>query len=595
MNKKSVLTVNKGSAQLVLFFARAYPWRTALMLACLLLAGFFEGARIATILPLITLASDSGAGTNHFLSRIVADFLQYLGFSPNLVVLLSMIVGAMMLKAALTLLAMMQVGYTVAHVATHLRLELVRALLGARWVHFADQPVGSFANAVSTEATLASRAYWAVGMMLAVTLQLMVYVVVTFLMSWRVALAAIGCGVVIMSIFGRLVRIARQSGEKQVTLMNSLLARFTDGLFGIKPLKAMGLEERLGPLLETETKEINKAQQREVISREALSALLEPTLVIFLAFGMYFLLTLGRLDLSSLMILAFLFHRLVTRFGHIQQAYQSMAVYESAFWSLQRKIDEANGKRETLTGVRPPKFERQISLERISYSYDSKLVLANLSLILPVNTLTAITGSSGVGKTTLIDLVTGLLRPDVGEIYIDGIALGEINMKAWRGMIGYVPQETFLLHDTVFHNIALGDSALTENDVGDALQAAGAWDFVGDLSEGMHTVVGERGTMLSGGQRQRIAIARALVRKPRLLILDEATTALDPQTEAAICHTVRALAENVTVVAISHQTAIVDIADAVYVIENGQARARPEISIRKFAVEPKGKPPTILS
>ena len=171
-----------------------------------------------------------------------------------------------------------------------------------------------------------------------------------------------------------------------------------------------------------------------------------------------------------------------------------------------------------------------------------------------------------------MDLITGLLMPQEGMIWIDDIPLREADMKSWRRMIGYVPQETLLLHDTVLVNVTLGDPAFDEKDAERALREAGAWDFVADMPGGIHSVVGERGARLSGGQRQRITIARALVHQPQLMILDEATSALDPATEAEICQTLRKLRGKLTILAISHQSALLDAADRAYRLDNGVAR-----------------------
>ena len=186
--------------------------------------------------------------------------------------------------------------------------------------------------------------------------------------------------------------------------------------------------------------------------------------------------------------------------------------------------------------------------------------------------MTLLIGPSGTGKTSTVDLIAGLLQPQSGAVYIDGVPLTFIDLKAWRNAIGYVPQEMLLLHESVFANVTLGDTALTEEDVQAALRAAEAWAFVQNLPAGMATRVGERGARLSGGQRQRIAIARALVHAPQLLILDEATTALDPESEAAICQTVQRLRGTMTILAISHQPALLDIADHVYRLEDGDLR-----------------------
>jgi ATP-binding cassette subfamily C protein len=190
-------------------------------------------------------------------------------------------------------------------------------------------------------------------------------------------------------------------------------------------------------------------------------------------------------------------------------------------------------------------------------------------LSIPAGSFTAIVGPSGAGKTTIVDLFTGLIRPQQGHVWIDDLLLEQVDLRQWRRMIGYVPQETFLLHDSVFLNVTLGDANMTEADVDEALRAAGAWDFVSALPMGIRSSVGERGAALSGGQRQRIAIARALAHRPKLLILDEITSALDPDSEAAICRTLQGLRGQLTILAISHQPAIVQAADSVYRLERG--------------------------
>ena len=222
-------------------------------------------------------------------------------------------------------------------------------------------------------------------------------------------------------------------------------------------------------------------------------------------------------------------------------------------------------------GNRVPRLASAISLRDVNFSYGHESVLENVSMTLPAGAFIAVVGSSGAGKTTVADLIIGLLRPQRGEVWIDDVPLGEIDANAWRRMIGYVPQETYLFHDTVMANVTLGEPGISSNDVETALRRAEARDFVAALPDGMDTVVGERGARLSGGQRQRIAIARALVRDPALLILDEATTALDPETEAGIVATVKRLTGKLTVLSISHQPAMQKAATVVYQLDDGTA------------------------
>jgi len=272
----------------------------------------------------------------------------------------------------------------------------------------------------------------------------------------------------------------------------------------------------------------------------------------------------------TVLMLVLLLGRMMGQMGKIQRWYQKMVTSESAYWSISKTTEEAERVAEISQGSRAPKLERAIEFRDVDFSYGTRMVLQQVSLVIPRGSLTTFTGPSGAGKTTTVDLITGMLQPQGGAVLIDGVPLTEIDLKRWRHNIGYVPQENLLLHDSVMNNVTLGDPELNEDDVVYALRAAGAWDFIAELPENIHSTVGERGARLSGGQRQRIMVARALAHRPELLILDEATSALDPRSEAAICETLQQLRGELTIVAISHQAALVDAADRVYRLHEGR-------------------------
>jgi len=502
---------------------------------------------------------------------MVTEALSAVGLSPTIGVLLMVIVLAMVLKSILVLFAKKRVGYTVAHVSTDLRLELLRALLAARWEYFLRQPVGAIANAMATETDRTARAYLRGTTMAAFFIEAMVYTVVALLVSWKVTLIFVAAGLILTSFLKRLIRKARHAGLRQTDLLRSLLAHLTDTVQSIKPLKAMARENVADSLLEKKTNRLNKALQKQVFSKELLRAVQEPILTVLLATAIYLLLVHLRLPFSTTMVLVFLLARTVKQMYKVQQQYQEMVILESAYWSLQETIHGAEQDHEAALGSQTPHLDRAIDFDQISFDYGETQVLRNTSLTFPAGVFTAIIGSSGAGKTTIVDLITALLRPQQGEIRIDDLPLAEVDLRSWRRMIGYVPQETLLLHDTILTNITLGDSKLNEEDAEYALRAAGAWDFVTAMPQGMYSTVGERGGMLSGGERQRIAIARALVHKPKLVILDEPTSALDRDSEAAICDTLRQLRGEFTILAISHQPALMKAADRAYRLEDGRA------------------------
>jgi ATP-binding cassette subfamily C protein len=550
------------------------------MLLALLLAGIVEGFGLTALMPLLGMAFSSqpqaaalqppaAAGNDAGVGQAVTRVLAVFGLEPGAGVLLLVIVVAIALKSALVLVAQKRVGYTVAQVATELRLSLLRALLISRWGYFLRQPVGSLANAMATEATRAANAYLCGALMTANLIQALVYIVIALMISWRATLACSVASIIILFILSRLIRKARRAGVRQTEVFQSLLAHLTDSLQSIKPLKSMAREGAADAMLQTETRRLNKALRKQVFAKEALRALQEPMIIGFLALGLYVAMIYFQLSLASVTVLVFLLARLMSQMGRVQRHYQKMMISESAYWSLQDKIEEARNHHETTLGGQEPVLKRAIRMDGVSFGYEELTVLENASLSFPAGSFTTIVGPSGAGKTTVVDLLIGLLRPQKGEIWVDDLSLADIDIRRWRRMIGYVPQETLLLHDSVKVNVTLGDPSLKAADVERALRAAGAWDFVAAMPQGMDSSVGERGGMLSGGQRQRIAIARALVHDPALLILDEATSALDPESELAIGRTLQQLSGKLTIVAISHQQALMQTADRTYRLQNG--------------------------
>jgi ATP-binding cassette subfamily C protein len=350
----------------------------------------------------------------------------------------------------------------------------------------------------------------------------------------------------------------------------------------VKPLKAMARENLADGVLAAQTLELNAATRRQGVARVARTAIQQPTVAIAIATGTWVGLVVWQLPMATLLALMILLSRVLTNFGKVQTDYQELVTFEAFYWSLRRTLDEAAREVEPMTGSRPPVLEHAIELDHVDFDYAGSPVLRDCSLSIPFGSFVALIGPSGAGKTTVLDLIVGLLRPQGGKVLVDGVDLGALDMRAWRRMIGYVPQENLLLHDTVARNVSLGDDEISAGDIEHALGAAGLGPFVAGLPDGIHTVVGERGARFSGGQRQRVMIARALAHRPRLLVLDEATASLDPATEAELCETLRLLRGEITILAISHQRALVDAADRIYRLEKGFA----ELEIDR--VEPGG-------
>jgi ATP-binding cassette subfamily C protein len=537
------------------------------------------------LIPILALADPDAAVAHSGLARSVTEALSSIGLSPTLPSLLAIFIGGMLVKSALTMVGMTYVGYTVAEVTTNLRLQLVDRLMKVRWSYFVRSPVGRFSNSISGEASRAGDAYLAVAQFVALLVQTTIYLSLAILISWRFTLVALTVGAFTTVLLRRFVQTAKKTGKQQTKRTRRLVARLTDALVGIKPLKAMARHVRLHDLFQRDLVELKRTLRKQALSRQATRSLQEPVMILFLGVGFYCAVRYWHIPIGEAVISMMVMGKTVGSLGKLQQQLQTVYLNESAYNAVQKTIATAEREAEVVTGTRVPTLRVGCAFQNVSFSYGRKLVLEDVSLEIPAGRVTTITGGSGAGKTTVADLLLGLQQPSSGRIFIDGVSLPEINLLRWRSMVGYVPQEVILFHDTLLANIALGEPAIAEDAVRAALEEADAWSFVSQLSEGIRTVVGERGSMLSGGQRQRIALARALVHRPQLLILDEATSALDPDTESAICRNVREISarRSLTVLAITHQPSWVAAADKVYRIA---AHRATEVNPQQFSKGP---------
>ncbi|MFO1290489.1 MAG: ABC transporter ATP-binding protein [Nitrosomonas sp.] len=550
-------------------YIMVFPRRSTFVLVALLFAGIAEALSLTALLPLISIAV--GETDDSKIGRFMVQALERIGIAPTIDAILLIIVGGMLIKGVILLLTNRQVGYTVAHVATALRLDLIEALLASRWQYYLRQPVGSLANSVATEAYRAANGFEHSVNVLALAIQVIVHAIVALFISWQATFGSLLIGIVLFIALHRLVRATRRAGTKQTHLLRHLLSYLSDVLSSVKSLKAMARDNVADAILHEQSIQLEKATRKEVISRAALLALQEPILAALTASGLYIALVVWNLSLPEVMVMVFLLTRILGLLNKTQRRYQQLTVQESAYWALRTAAEDARAAAERATGTITPTLQQGISLRHVAFDYDRKQIFQDLNIEIPVKSFTAVIGSSGVGKSTLLDLLCGLAEPKSGEILIDGVPLHNIDLRQWRHLIGYVSQDTVLLHDTILNNTLVGAPTLTTEDAERALKQAGAWDFISSFPEGIQTVVGERGGMLSGGQRQRIAIARALAHQPLLLLLDEPTSALDPQSEQLICETLKKLAEDYTIVAVSHQPAVINAADRVFILSNGQA------------------------
>lgn len=557
-------------------FLTAEGTRPLALLLCLFAASMAEGVSITALLPAIQAISAGGteqSGTASAATIIVHRAIGFFGIQPSFSNLIIIVVFFFSVKALLSFVALSYAGVAVAHVSTNFRRKVIDGLFSSRWGFYTQLHPGRVANIISGDAAFAGKAFNIAAQFAAFSLQGLFYCAVALLVDWRLALVAIATGFLIASSLDWLVAVSKRAGYKRSDRTSELTRFITDIQNNIKPLKTMDRYDEMVDRMMKSLRRLRNAMVKRDIARQGLAQGSEFLTTVAVGLGAYLAITFAGVTLAELIVLGIVFFQIVDIIGKLQQFLQALAENEGAFVRTEQLIADSIAQRETHVGTKSPSLNEECRFERVSFSYGDKPVIRNVSFVIRNGSITVLQGPSGAGKTTLVDLLIGLHRPDKGTIILDGIPLDEIDISEWRRSIGYVPQELSLLSTTVRNNITLGDDQISDADIDVALGQAGAREFVKAMPHGLDSDVGSLGLKLSGGQRQRISLARALITKPRLLILDEVTSSLDPESEAAICQNISALRGQYTIIAITHRRAWSEIATQLYKVERGHVSA----------------------
>ena len=368
-------------------------------------------------------------------------------------------------------------------------------------------------------------------------------------------------------------RIAKW-GEAQNSYKGSIIQHLQQGFSGVKDIKILGREDYFVASYQRDLSGNAYVQRRYAVAQTLPRFSME--LLTIICFGLLVsLMVLSDKALSDILPVLSLFgaaaFRLLPTLSQVINSFMSININRPIVNDLY--ADLALPIPAVTTDQKSRKLLDRIDVEGLSFSYarTTRDALNNVSISIRRGEAVGLIGSSGSGKSTLVDILLGLLEPTSGRVLVDGHDIQE-NLRGWQDQIGYVPQSIFLTDDTLRRNVAFGlpKDKIDDDAVRSAIRSAQLEEFVASLPEGMETVVGERGVRLSGGQRQRIGIARALYNNPDVLVLDEATSSLDTETEHGVMQAVQALQGDKTVIIVAHRLSTVEYCDRLYRLENAQ-------------------------
>lgn len=387
-----------------------------------------------------------------------------------------------------------------------------------------------------------------------------------------------------------LMKRLKKWGRLSTTAREETIKAVNHGLGGIKETRVFGCEDYFRKDLKRHVYQEAKVQvlyqSAQFIPRIMIEALLVIAIVGFVCVSQLSPNQDFQSTLSSMGVFAVASLRLIPVASNLAQCIGSLrnsshtldVVYldlkdiESDGWKEQKTSLQTLDTVKSLNSKRTPTYSTDLKIAEVVYQYPSstKPSLDGISMEIKKGESIGLIGKSGAGKTTLVDVILGLLTPQKGDILVDGQSIYE-NLSEWRNLVGYIPQSIFLTDDTIEKNIAFGvpSDQIDQSQLWYAIKAAQLDSFIADLPNGIDTAVGERGVRLSGGQRQRIGIARALYHQREILVLDEATSALDNETEQLISNSIRALAGSKTLIIIAHRLSTIEHCDRIYVLEKG--------------------------
>ena len=544
------------------------------------LCALTEGMGIMLLVPLLQAVGAGGGSAAAWLPAMLGR----LDPAASLGLVLAIFVGLVGARAALQHVQVWLSSRLQHRITDALRRECYAALLAAEWRWLAKRRASDHASMLITGVGRVGFGLHQCLYLLASLLALGVYAAALLALSWQMAALAAAVGALVLVLLAGLRKAALASGVALGRVLRGLDACVHDTLAGLRMIKIYGNEARHAATFDAALADLRDQQVGYAMRSSLTRVATQVTGAGLLAMLTYVGLVHWQVGAANMLALAVVLVRLLPMLGSCQQTFQHWLNAVPAVVDIERLIGECAAAAEPAAEPAASRIllSDAIVLDGITVQFADRdaPALDRLSLRIGARTTTVVTGASGSGKSTLADVLTGLIEPGSGTVTIDRLSLAGSVRRQWRRSVAYVTQSTFLFNDTIRNNLLWADPGATQAELERALEQAAA-SFVYALPGGLDTSIGDGGCTLSGGERQRIALARALLGKRQLIVLDEVTSALDTDNEAAVLGAVAALRGEVTLVVVTHRPAAIEGADLVVELERGRlltAKARTELA-----------------
>ena len=549
------------------------------VIALLVISGLMSGIGLLLIIPLLSILgiSSESAGQGKIAGSDTLMSSVFLYIPHNLETILLFYIFLITVYAIFSRwreIAANRLGF---EYVDHVRTDLYRAISQASWSYLQSKRRSDFIHALNHDIDRIATGVHYIFRMVVDGLFAIVYITVSLILSWQATLTILIIGALLLLLMRSYHSHAWKSGEDYSALGQKIFASSSDFLEGVRVAKSFSAEKNYLDEFNRITREKRSRIIDHIFNKTLAHQIFQIGGVITLSVMVYISIKALQLQVSDIIIISVVFSRLFPLLSSLQNHQLQLLNMLPAYQLVINLTLESTEHAEIASGVKSLNhvlpLEKCIDLENLCYSYSEETeyqALHDINSVIPAFQITAVTGPSGSGKSTLADILAGLLIPTQGRISMDSLELSERSQLRWRRSVAYVPQEIFLFNTSIRNNFLLTSPTATDKEIFAALGNASAQEIIDKLPNGLNTVVNNRGSRLSGGESQRIAIARALLKKPQLLILDEATSALDKDNEQAISALLRRLKNDLTIVLISHRGSMINVADKILRLSNGR-------------------------
>jgi ABC-type multidrug transport system fused ATPase/permease subunit len=551
---------------------RRLGWLFPLLIFWTALVGLGEGISVVLLLPLLNRVGIMAASFQNFANALIEKGLATIGVNSTGMILLLVVAVATVQMILFVALNWWSVRLARSYQSQR-QLDLFGAFMRAKWTFLVDRKAGEMVNAIVTECERLGRAFTLSLSLFGSAIVALVYAALSAFIAWQATLTLVVFVIIAALTMSLFYNKSYVFGENLAPLNAQFQAMLEEQFASVKFIKAsVGLDHAIAQI-EPLVHQLGDINTFATAMPGIVRALLEYAGLI----GLAVILVLSSAGFGvapgNVIIVLALFARLFPRLTTVQAQFYALNANVHAIGALDKLQTAAENEAEREEGARRPLDIDQptnLSVRNLQVRFGDRIALDQINLTLPIPGLLAIVGRSGAGKSTLVHTLLGLVEPSAGRIQLGPYELSSAPLRGWRRSIGYVPQETILFHASVRDNLTLVNPAASESDLKIAARRAHALEFIEGLPDGFETIIGDQGVKLSGGQRQRLGIARALLMNPALLIMDEAMSALDTESEVELLRTLDELRKDIGILLVAHRLAAARSADVVCVFENGR-------------------------